>query len=109
MIATWIALGTAYLASSVLSEEIAKKNGRDALFYLCAGLLIGPMAVLMAVTPLPDGHRAHERVANKQIRVIKGQPCPECHRYVGPRADRCPYCRADLTKALWDRPEVLDL
>lgn len=104
MIATWCAVATAFLASAVLSMELAGKRGRDEYFYLVTGLILGPLAVLMILTPLPGGSDKTSEMANKPIRFVKGQPCPDCRREVGVRATTCPYCRASLESAWWEHP-----
>lgn len=104
MITSWIAVTVAFAASSVLSKELAKKRGRDEYFYMVTGLVLGPLAILMILTPLPGGFDPKSELANKPIRFVKGQPCPECRREVGPRATSCPYCRASLERALWENP-----
>jgi hypothetical protein len=104
MITSWCAVAVAFLASSVLSRELARKRGRDEYFYMVTGLIVGPLAVLMILTPLPGGFDTKSEVANKPIRFVKGQPCPECRREVGAKATSCPYCRASLESAWWDNP-----
>lgn len=104
MIATWSAIAIAFFASSVLSQRLAREKGRDEYFYFFVGLILGPIAVLIVLTPLPDGSDRKSKVANKPIRFVKGQPCPECRREVGVRATKCPYCKASLEKEWWERP-----
>ena len=104
MITTWFAVAIAFIASSVLAQQLAQKRGRDGYFYFFAGLFTGPVALLIVLTPFPSGTDRRSEIANRPIRTVKGQPCPECGRSVGPRASVCPYCRASLETAWWDNP-----
>ena len=104
--ATWFALAVAFATSSVLSNQLAKRYGRDEVFYGFAGLFLGPLALLLVLTPLPSGNNRRSWVANKQIRFVKGSACPECRRQVGVRATMCPYCRTELEPAWWDNASV---
>ena len=102
MITSGYAVAIAFLACSVAASRLARERGRDEYFYFFAGLALGPVALFMVITPLPGGSDRKSEVANKPMRFIKGQPCPECRREVGVRSTRCPYCRAILETAWWE-------
>ena len=102
MITTWFAVGIAFFASSIASSRLAKERGRDEYFYFFFGLLVGPIALLVVLTPSPVGFDRKSKIANKPIRFIQGQPCPECGREVGIRSTICPHCRANLEMAWWE-------
>jgi hypothetical protein len=104
VITSWCAVAVVFVASSILARELARKRGRDEYFYLATGLILGPLAILIILTPLPVGSDRKSELANKPIRFVKGQPCPECRREVGARANSCPYCRASLERAWWENP-----
>ena len=104
MITTWYAVAIAFWASSVAASRLARERGRDEYFYFFVGLFLGPVSLLMVLTPLPGSSDRKSEVANKPIRFIKGQPCPECRREVGVRSTMCPYCRASLETAWWENP-----
>lgn len=109
MLTTWYAIAVAMLASSVLSRELARKRGRDEYFYFFTGLLLGPLAVLIVVAPLPGVPDANPGQAERPIRMIEARPCPGCRRKVAARAEICPYCRTNLEPALWEKPVSVGL
>lgn len=109
MLTTWYAIAVALLASSVLSRELARKRGRDEYFYFFTGLILGPLAVLIALSPLPGVPGTKTEQAEKPIRSVEGQPCPGCRRQVAARTGICPYCRASLEPAWWEKPVSVGL
>lgn len=104
MITSWCAVIIAFIASSILSQQLAKKRGRDEYFYFFAGLVMGPLALLILLAPGPAEAEEKTREASKPMRLVKGRPCPECHRSVAPRIRTCPYCGASLETAWWENP-----
>lgn len=103
MTTTWMMMVVAFIASAILCEEIAKNRGRDRYFYLFVGLLIGPLAVMIVLTPLPDNTARKEPVRMRRFRVVKGPKCPQCHREVAIRAPECPHCGHNMEVPWWDR------
>ena len=102
MMTTWYAVAIALLASSVAASRLARERGRDEYFYFFTGLALGPVSLLMVITPLPCGSDRRSEVANRPIRFVKGQPCPGCRREVGVRSTMCPHCGASLETAWWE-------
>jgi len=89
-------------SSAVIAEQIAKRKGRDGYFYLISGLLIGPFAILIVVTPLPDELKENGR-SRQGIRYLKGQVCPNCHKRTAVRSTKCEHCGYDLETPWWER------
>ncbi|MFH1150412.1 MAG: zinc ribbon domain-containing protein [Actinomycetota bacterium] len=103
----WSAVAVVMLSSSVLSEEMAKERHRDRYFYFFAGLLVGPLALLAMLTPVPGDTMVQAPPRERTIRVVDDIPCPDCGRQVPARARTCPYCNTEMIPPLWDKlPEI---
>ena len=50
---TLSALAVMFVSSSVLCRELAKRYGRDEIFYAVSGLVLGPLCLMVVLTPLP--------------------------------------------------------
>lgn len=100
---TWIALGIAYMASAILCEQLAKRKGREEYIYFFIGLFLGPLGVLMAITPLPGELQENKPSAEERLKVVNGPRCPVCGRYSPPRSSECVYCGHDIEIPWWDR------
>lgn len=106
-ITTWIAVATAFFATAFLSRELARKKERDAYFYFFVGLFLGPFAIMMVLTPLPERYRAAMNRGAKQLRVVPSKDCPRCRHRVGVKAEECPYCGADIEARWWEKDESI--
>ncbi len=103
----WSAVAVTLLSSSVLSEDVAKERQRDRYFYLFAGLLVGPLALLAMLAPAPGGTVVAAERRERVIRVVEGMICPDCGRQAPARVRVCPYCDAEMVVPLWDKlPEI---
>ncbi|HEY5532675.1 MAG TPA: zinc ribbon domain-containing protein [Candidatus Anoxymicrobiaceae bacterium] len=105
---TYLAVVVIFGASSVLAQQLAKRYGRDEHFYFFVGMFLGPISVVMALTPLPTGTTRTTEIANKPIRFVKSKACPECGREVCVKAQVCPYCLTGLEPALWENPMSIE-
>lgn len=103
MIPTWCAVAIVFVVSAFLSRALARRNNRDEYIYFFMGLFLGPLAILVVMTPLPNEHRS--RMAAKPLRVVHGRKCPECKKDAGVRSLRCPHCGRALDTAWWEAPE----
>lgn len=103
-ISTLIPLAIAFAASAILSRELAIRKGRDEYFYLIVGLLIGPLALMIVLTPTPEEATALKKKGKKPLRYVEGKRCPYCRHELGVRATRCPHCREAVDSPWWDRP-----
>ena len=103
MMATWLAVVVAFVASAFLSKELARKKDRDEYIYFFIGLFLGPIALPIVLTPLPGARSGGKVKPQRQPRIIRGEPCPRCRREIGPRVQTCPYCGCGLEKPWWDR------
>ena len=72
---------------------IANGKGRSGGKGFLAGLLLGPIGVLIALG-LPDGKRKAELAAQAQLR-----PCPVCAERIQAAALKCRFCGADARPA----------
>lgn len=99
---TMIPATIAFVTSAFLSRELARRKERDEYFYFFVGLVLGPLALMIVLTPLPDEEGG--RAQKKPLRYVKGKPCPHCHREVALRITRCPHCRHEIDSPWWDNP-----
>ncbi|MDD5747439.1 MAG: hypothetical protein PHP64_00045 [Actinomycetota bacterium] len=96
-----IDLAAILIFSAFISEQIAKKKGRDRYFYFISGLLTGPFAILIVVTPLPQ--EVKRESLRRRIRYVKGSVCPNCKREVALRSTECEHCGYNLEVPWWER------
>jgi hypothetical protein len=92
----------AFVATAFISRELARKRHRDSNFYFFVGLFLGPFAVLMIMTPLPNAAE-QQHVEEKPVRMVKGLKCPKCRRQVPIRASECPGCGRATDPLWWDQ------
>ncbi|MBU4179183.1 MAG: hypothetical protein KJ625_04475, partial [Actinobacteria bacterium] len=78
----WPTIGVIAVASAFLCMELAKKKHRDKAFYFVVGGLIGPLGVLIVMTPLPTMTAKEAAAGRKLLRVVKRTECPACHQKV---------------------------
>jgi len=71
---------TIVLFSAFIARSIAKSKHRSGAGWFIAGLLFGPLALLVALLPSAE----------------QTQACPFCHEPVKLQASVCPHCRRDL-------------
>jgi len=95
-----------FIVSALLSAELAWKRGRDGYFYFFAGLVLGPVALAILLTPLPGERARGKGRAARTVRHVEGRECPECHRKVEPMLRKCPHCSSDLTVPWWERVDI---
>lgn len=103
MFASYFAVAAVFIVSAFLCRELARKGDRDQVFYFVAGLLAGPLALMVVLTPLPETYR-EKKGPRKAPRFVKGAECPACHRQVPVRMYECPHCRYNLEVPWWDKP-----
>ena len=103
---TLFALVVMCISSSVLCRELAKRYGRDEIFYAVSGLVIGPLCLMVVLTPLPAEREspAATRVRRKP-HFIEGPVCPECHRRLSARMTVCG-CGCDVEIPWWERQSL---
>ena len=98
---TYAAVAVAFIASAILSKELARRRHRNEYIYFFMGLFLGPFAVIVALAPIPNEPK--ERIPDRQLKVIKGRECPECHREMLPRTYECGRCGSVIEPPWWDR------
>jgi hypothetical protein len=103
---TWASVAIAFVATAFISKELARRRDRDANIYFFIGLFLGPFAILMVLTPLPNHEHAEGEVhAERSLRVVPGQMCPRCNRPVAVRATSCPRCGEAIESPWWEHPD----
>ncbi len=102
----WPTLGVIAIASAFLCMELAKKYHRDKAFYFVVGGLIGPLGVLVVMTPLPTRTAEDAAAGRRPLRVVESQECPSCDAkaYAGER--QCRQCGYVLGTPWWERPAL---
>ena len=105
----WPGIVIVVLVSAFLCRELAKKYHRDSLFYFVVGGLIGPLGILVVMTPLPIRTVGVEEdtVVERPLRVIEKPECPACHYKVFPGEHRCDHCGQSLDVPWWERTRSL--
>ena len=98
----WPIVAAVFIVSAFLCGELAKKKrGRDEFVYFFIGLVLGPFALPVVLTPLPAG-AGHDRTSPvKKLRFVKGQKCPVCHRETAVRYTTCEHCGQNLEPTWW--------
>jgi len=86
----WIAI---WLVCAIGAAIIAGGKGRSAMNGFWAGLVLGPIGVLIALG-LPDEERKIELELHRRLR-----PCPVCAERIQPAALKCRFCGADTAPA----------
>jgi hypothetical protein len=107
---TWLAVAVTFVSSSVLCKELARRYHKDQVFYAVSGLVLGPLCLMIVMTPLPvkKEHLDVEPVAEPVERgphVIEGPVCPDCHKHLPVRVTVCS-CGCDVETPWWDRTTV---
>lgn len=82
----------AWLGCGVVAAMIASGKHRSAGNFFLAGLLLGPLGVLIAAVVSPD-QAARDR---HLVSIGKLRACPACLTALPPQASVCRACRADL-------------
>ncbi|MBU4302551.1 MAG: HDOD domain-containing protein [Actinobacteria bacterium] len=103
-ITTWSTIGVIIVTSAFLCRELAKKKHRDKAFYFVVGGLIGPLGIIVVMTPLPTKTVEEREAGKKPLRVVERPECPSCHlkAYAGER--QCRHCGHLLQAPWWERP-----
>ncbi|MBU4174735.1 MAG: hypothetical protein KKB90_02185 [Actinobacteria bacterium] len=102
----WPTIGVIAVASAFLCMELAKKKHRDKAFYFVVGGLIGPLGVLVVMTPLPTMTAKEAAAGRKLLRVVKRTECPACHQKVYAGERQCCQCGHVLGTPWWERPAL---
>jgi hypothetical protein len=100
----WPTIGVIAVVSAFLCMELAKKRHRDKTFYFLVGGLIGPLGVLVVMTPLPTRTAKEKASGRKSLRVVEMQECPACHAKANAGELQCCYCGHVLGTPWWERP-----
>ena len=85
----------AWFGCGLATGLIAQGKGRGGCLWFVAGLVLGPIALLIASAISRD----QVRLDQQALRRGKRKPCPYCREAIDPSASICPHCRTALTPA----------
>lgn len=84
-----------WLACGGIAASIYRNKGRSWAIGLIAGLLLGPIAVLLAAISGTDAAAKEQRELNSG----SSQKCPHCAELIRSDAKVCRFCGRDVTVA----------
>lgn len=102
LIPAWPAVAVVFVVSAFLCRALALRDGRNPVTYFCLGLFLGPLALFVAMMPIPEARRGASADGQSRLRVVHGRKCPECKKDAGVRPVHCPYCGYSFEEAWWD-------
>jgi hypothetical protein len=92
-----------WLISGIFAASIYSRKGRSGIVGFLAGLLLGPIGVLIAALTSPD--RAHLRRQAVEAGLLR--ECPHCYELIDSRATVCPQCHRDVPKHTKPLPDPI--
>jgi hypothetical protein len=84
-----------WLFCGIMSAVIAASRGRSGGAWLLLGMLIGPLA--LAVALLPTAEAKLQAQARQEGQALGWRKCPFCAEVVREEAAVCRYCQRELT------------
>lgn len=98
----WVFIGLLFWGvSGFIAGNIAKAKGRDQSGWFLAGLLLGPLGIVLAAIASPDqGVLDQEALRRGELRA-----CPGCQELIKAEATKCRYCGGEVTPVPVEKTE----